>query len=245
MSPRLPTYINSASSYQPIGSHSHVPPSKPSRFLSFRIAILLLFLAGFILISGKWASSHPNFLQDLRLARTISINARIKVQAYTIPHEVTTSQETAVPQVNASILGVTAETGTPNWKTGAAATIAATASIPAYPRRIQPSTSAPRSDEILFAMATTADRAISQAQWWLWPSFLTNPSSPCFVLLPPEDAHRVEEVVAAFHVQGLDCIARASEQKRYQRRVLALPKEAMKSWSGKQHNIRWLIMGDE
>lgn len=254
MSHNLPTYMKpSTTGYHSLGSESqesynhdssnnnnnnNASKANPSKsFTSKRIAVVL-FLAFFAIISGRWIKSHPTFIEDIRIARTISVNAHITLYPTIIPYEGPTSQEMPVPEIDTlSILGVS---NSPKWKTSIA-----TANIPAFPRKIVPGPSAPSTDEILFAMATNADRAISQAQWWLWPSFLTNPSSPCFVLLPPEDAHRTEEVIAQFKERGLNCIAKASHQKRYQRRVLALPREAKEAWQDKSKNIKWLIMGDE
>lgn len=229
---KLPTYINASTSYRPINTHEKITPTKSSRH-TLRIAVIL-FLAAFSIVSVRWVKSHPTLLEDIRIAKRLSINAQIILRPSVVPFESATSQEEPVPQVDVSILGAAT---TPNQWTAA--------TIPTYPRAIIPASNAPRTDEILFAMATSADRAISQAQWWLWPSFLANPSSPCFVLLPPEDANRVEEVVAKFKEKGLDCIAKASKIKRYQTRVLTLPGEAMDSWSHRTNNIRWLIMGDE
>jgi len=248
MSMKLPTFISPSIQYRSIDNNHESYPSKATRF-SLRIAVLL-FLAAFALISGRWIKTHPTFLEDVRIAKILSINARITLHPTIEPFQVSTSQEAPVPKVDISILGAAvAASSTPNikhgslqWKTATSAS----ASIPAHPRDIVPDlVAAPRTDELLFAMATTADRAISSAQWWLWPSFLTDPASPCFVLLPPEDANRVQEVTSKLSEKEIHCSVKASETKRYQNRVLGLPREAMKSRAAKSNNIKWLIMGDE
>lgn len=242
MSHKLPAYMRPSSSpaYHSINDEYNngtalLASKKSKNTTPTRIAVIL-FLATFILICGRWVKSHPSFLEDIRIARTLAVNAHITLYPTIESYNVQTSQELPVPKVNASILGVP---NTPKWKTIAAAR------IPAYPRKIVPGPSAPSTDEILFAIATTAERAISRAQWGLWPSFLTNPSSPCFVLLPPEDADRTTKVIAKLKEIGLNCIVKASQQKKYQIRVLALPREAMEAWQDRSNHIKWLIMGDE
>lgn len=238
MSPKLPTYITPSHSYELVGNHKHAAGLSKSRRVRLHL-VLAAFLVAFGFISGLWFKSHPTFFKDYRIVKSLSVDAHIVLHPKFIPYEYpATSQDMPVPQLEASILG--GNSATPKWKS-----TATSSSILAYPRVIQPGPSAPTTSEILFAMATNADRAISQARWWLWPSFLSNPSSPCFVLLPPEDAHRVEEVVAEFQKQGIDCIAIASKEKRYQLRVLSLPGEAMRAFQKRGEGIRWLIMGDE
>lgn len=244
---KLPTFTSPSIPYRSIidNSHESYPSSiaKSKTRSSLRIIAVSLFLASFALISARWIKSHPTFLEDVRMAKSISIDARITLQPSIVPFQGATSQQMPVPKVDISILGAAAtpKHNSKQWKTATA-----TASIPAYPRDIVPDLlAAPRTDELLFAMATTANRAISSAQWWLWPSFLTDPASPCFVLLPPEDANRVQEVISKLGERGIHCSVQASEQKRYQNRVLGLPREAMKSHAGRSNTIKWLVMGDE
>lgn len=249
MAPQLPTYLSQGHSYQPLGSHHHDASSSKSQQSRRRLALRFVVAVSLLAVAfstSAWYRSHPTFFEEYRIAKSLSVDAHLTLHPTIMPfnQESTASSQASppVPQLEASILGVAEST--PNyflWK----ATASSAASIPAYPRVIQPGPGAPTTDQILFAMATNADRAISQARWWLWPSFLSNPSSPCFVLLPPEDAHRVKEVVAEFKKQGLDCIAVASKEKRYQLRVLSLPSEAMQAYRDRGKDMRWLVMGDE
>lgn len=233
---KLPTYFNPLHSYHAVDTSEHGGNGiniAPRRF-SWRL-LLVLFLPPFLIISGLWFKTHPTFAEDLSIALELSVDAHITLHPNIIPFETASTQDTPVPQVDAAILGE----ATPKW------TAKASASIPAFPRAINLSPNAPKADEILFVMATNADRAISSARWWLWPSYLKNPSSPCFVLLPPTDAHRVLDVEAEFRKQGLECIAKASHDPVYQHRVLSLPGEAKRHMGERMNSIRWLIMGDE
>lgn len=210
-------------------------PSSPRFSLPLVLTFLLTIL---VVVSGIWFKTHPTFFYDLRVASRISIDAEITLYATVKPFDGSISTPDSplpVPQLETSLLA--------DAKIGS--TLVAAASLEAYPRVIEPGDQAPKANEILFAIATTADRAIERMSHGLWPAFMMNPQSPCFVVLAPEEAHRVKSVRQVSDSLGLHCVVKASRLKRYPWRVLNLPREAEQPFQDASPSVKWIVIGDE
>jgi hypothetical protein len=144
-SPTSDTTIEEAYQLLP-GSKSATTRKKSSPHL-----LAAAFLVLFLITSIYWLHTHPSYFEDINKAKELSFSTHLTIRTHTIPYDGPSTQQAPVPKIDTTIIGASA----PNLDS-------ISISLPTYPRHVQLGPSAPNADELLFAIATNADRAISQ-----------------------------------------------------------------------------------
>ncbi|GAA97519.1 glycosyltransferase family 31 protein [Mixia osmundae IAM 14324] len=225
-----------------------------------KLLSVLLVLSTSLLLFTSWRSTHPShrIVQLLEYGRHTTISITTDEHTWTFPG---TSINDSVPWTSEPLYGshsvgfggvlssqwaALGNSGNPA-KAGKAKPGNLSRTLDTYPRQIELAWEAPTVQQLLFSVATKADRAFEFMR--LWPHWLQH-GSPCQVVLPEEDRMHADSLRANMTQLGLErCILHFSTQDSYDMRVLSQVSIAMdyvrQGSFGTDVTPRWIIVGDD